>query len=101
MLIHMGAGQPLRESELFSVTWCNTQRRRNVYLKHGLVMLYTTYHKGQQQTGKFKDNIRFLPPAVGDLLLDYLIIVVPLRQVFLRVSAPRATLSLYLWWKDG
>lgn len=76
LLVHMSSGQPLRESELFSVTWRNTQRQRNVYLKHGLVMLHTTYHKGQQQTGKFKDNIRFLPAAVGDLLVDYLVYVV-------------------------
>jgi len=76
---HMGAGQPLRESELFSITWRNTQRRRSLYLKHGLAMLHTTYHKGQQQTGKFKDNIRFLPAALGDLLLDYLVYVIPLR----------------------
>jgi hypothetical protein len=47
VLIYMASGQPLRESELFSVTWRNTQRRRHVYLKHGLAMLYTTYHKGQ------------------------------------------------------
>lgn len=72
VLIHMASGQPLRASELLSVTWRNTQRRRNVYLKHGLVMLYTTYHKGQQQMGKFKDNIRFLSAAISDLLLDYL-----------------------------
>jgi hypothetical protein len=101
VLIHMGSGQPLRESELFSVTWRNTQRRRNVYLKHGLVMLHTTYHKGQQQTGKFKDNIRFLPAPVVDLLLDYLVVVIPLRQVFLRQSAPHAVISPYLWWQDG
>ena len=101
VLIHMASGQPLRESELFSVTWYNTQRRRNIYVKHGLVMLYTTYHKGQQQTGRFKDNIRFLPAAVGDLLLDYIAWVVPLRQTFLRQSAPHAVISPYLWWKDG
>jgi len=101
VLIHMGSGQPLRESELFSVTWRNSQRRRNVYLKHGLVMLHTTYHKGQQQTGKFKDNIRFLPVPFGELLLDYLVVIIPLRQVFLRQSAPHAVISPYLWWKDG
>ena len=101
VLIHMGSGQPLRESELFSVTWRNSQRRRNVYFKHGLVMLYTTYYKGQQQTGKFKDNIRFLPAPFGELLLDYLVVVIPLRQVFLYQSAPYAVISLYLWWKDG
>jgi hypothetical protein len=101
VLIHMASGQPLRESELFSITWYNTQRRRNAYVKHGLVMLYTTYHKGQQQTGKFKDNIRFLPAAISDLLLDYLTWVIPLRQIFLRQSAPHAVISPYLWWKNG
>ena len=101
VLIHIGAGQPLRESELFSVTWCNTQRRRGIYIKHDCVMFRTQYHKGQQQTGAFKENIRFLPVAVGELLLDYLIYVVPLRQVFLRQSAPHAVLSPYLWWKNG
>ncbi|KUJ06624.1 uncharacterized protein LY89DRAFT_603110 [Mollisia scopiformis] len=59
-------------------------------------MLYTTYHKGQQQTGKFKDNIRFLPAPVGDLLLNYLVVVIPLLQVFLRRSAPHAIISPYL-----
>ncbi|KAG4428620.1 hypothetical protein IFR05_015894, partial [Cadophora sp. M221] len=86
----MASGQPLRASELFFVTWYNTQRRRNVYVKHGLVMLYTTYHIGQQQTGKLKDNNRFLPTAIGDLLLDYITWVSPLRQIFLRQSAPHA-----------
>jgi Orsellinic acid/F9775 biosynthesis cluster protein D/Helicase conserved C-terminal domain len=101
VLCHMAAGQPLREKELFSVTWCNTQRRRNILLKHGLVMFHTTYHKGQQQTGEYKDNIRFLPAAIGDLLLDYLVYVLPLRQVFLRQRAPHATISPYLWSTDG
>ncbi|KFY11379.1 hypothetical protein V492_04495 [Pseudogymnoascus sp. VKM F-4246] len=101
VLMHVASGQPLRESELFSVTWYNTQRRRNAYVKHGLVMLHTTYHKGQQQTGKFKDNIRFLPAAISSLLLDYLTWVIPLRQIFLRQSAPHAVISPYLWWKNG
>ena len=60
-------------------------------------MLYTTYHKGQQQTSKFKDNIRFLPAAIDDLLLNYLTWVIPLRQIFLRQSAPHAVISPYLW----
>ena len=64
-------------------------------------MLHTTYHKGQQQTRKFKDNIQFMPGPIRGLLLDYLVTVIPLRQVFLRRSAPRAVLSPYLWWKDG
>jgi hypothetical protein len=93
----MSPGQPLLEKEFFSITWRNTQRLRSISLKHGLVTIHTTYCKGQQQTGEYKDNIRFLPSALRDLLLDYLVYVVPLRQVFHRQGAPRAILSPYLW----
>jgi hypothetical protein len=88
VLTHITAGQPLREPELLSLTWRNTQKRRGITIKHDLVMLHTTYHKGQQQTGTFKDNIRLLPTAVGDLLLEYLVYIVPLREVFLRHLTP-------------
>jgi hypothetical protein len=65
-------------------------------------MIYTQYHKGQQQSGAYKDNIRFLPKAVGDLLLSYIAYVLPLRQLFLRQQTPGALISLYLWAKlDG
>lgn len=98
---HMANGQVLREGELFSILLRNTQRHRNVGLKHGRVMVHVTYHKGQQQTGKYKDNIRFLHPAFGDMLVDYIIYVLPLLQAFLRHSRPGAVLSPYLWSKDG
>jgi hypothetical protein len=84
VLCHIPPGQPLREPELLSVTWRNTARPRHVFLWERLVMLYTQYHKGQQQSGAYRDNIRFLPKAIGDLLLDYVAYVLPLRQLFLR-----------------
>ncbi|KAK2666817.1 Helicase, C-terminal [Fusarium oxysporum f. sp. vasinfectum] len=75
---------------------------------HHMVMIYVRYSKSQEQTGEEKDNIRFLPPAVGNLLLTYLAFVLPLRQAFLRQSKPGALLSPYLWsklggevWRDG
>ena len=65
-------------------------------------MIYTQYHKGQQQSGAYKDNIRFLPRAIGDLLLSYIAYILPLRQLFLRQQTPGALISLYLWAKlDG
>ncbi|OAQ71876.1 tlh3 [Purpureocillium lilacinum] len=71
-------------------------------------MLHVRYHKSQEMTEKPADNIRFLPRAVGDLLLTYLAVVQPLRQTFLRQSKPGALLSPYLWatlggevWSDG
>ncbi|KAK1076625.1 hypothetical protein LTR33_008780, partial [Friedmanniomyces endolithicus] len=94
-------GQPVRESAFFSMTWRNTQRRRSITLRHDRVMIHVKYHKGQQQTGRCKENIRFLAHPVGELLLDYLVYVMPLRQVFLRQQSPGALASPFLWEKDG
>jgi superfamily II DNA helicase RecQ len=101
VLAHIEGGPPLRESELFSITWNNTQRQRSIYIHLKRVMIHTTYDKSQQQKGRFRDNIRFLSDHVADLLLDYLVYVIPLRQIFLRHSSPKALLSSYLWSKDG
>lgn len=109
ILCHITSGQPLREPELLSITWRNTARLRNVYIWQRLVMIHTQYHKGQQQSGMYKNNIRFLPRAVGDLLLDYTAYVLPLRQLFLhQQTTAQALLSPYLWstldgavWPDG
>lgn len=108
VLVHITAGQPLREPEILSVAWCNTSRQRHIMIWEKLVMIFTQYHKGQQHTGAFKDNIRFLPTVVGDLLLQFLAYVQPLRQVFLRQRQPAALLSPFLWttlegkvWPDG
>ena len=100
-LFQMTSGQPLREAELFSILWRNTQRHRSIGLKHGRVMVHVTYHKGQQQTGRVKDNIRFLHEAIGDPLVNYIIYVLPLRQAFLRYSTPGAIISPYLWSSGG
>ncbi|PNP50722.1 hypothetical protein FNYG_15934 [Fusarium nygamai] len=66
-----------------------------------MVLIHVRYHKSQEQTGTQRDNIRFLPPAIGNLLLTYLAYVPHLRQVFLRQSEPGALLSPYLWSKPG
>jgi hypothetical protein len=102
VLCHVTSGQPLRQPELLSVRWQNTDRQRHVLLWEKLVLIHTQYHKGQQQTGAYKENVRFLPKAVGHLLLDYLAYVIPLRQLFLRQRKRQALISPYLWSKlDG
>jgi hypothetical protein len=108
ILCHIPPGPPLREPELLSITWRNTARQRHMFIWEKLVMLYTQYHKGQQQSGAYKDNIRFLPKAIGVLLLQYVTYVLPLRQLFLRQQKPGALISPYLWakldgsvWPDG
>lgn len=101
VLIHISGGQPVRESEFFEMTWRNTQRRRSITICHDRVMIHVKYHKGQQQTGRFKENIRFLAHPIGELLLDYIVYVLLLRQVFLRQQSAKALLSPFLWEKDG
>jgi hypothetical protein len=108
VLAHIPGGPPLRASELLSVMWCNTARQRHLLIWEKLVMIYVQYHKGQQQSGAYKDNIRFLPKAIGDLLLLYIAYVLPLRQLFLRQQTLGALISPYLWakldgtvWADG
>ncbi|KAK0773172.1 hypothetical protein LTR75_017205 [Friedmanniomyces endolithicus] len=91
VLIHVSGGQPVRESEFFSMTWRNTQRRRSITLRHD------------------RENIRFLAHPVGELLLDYLVYVMPLRQIFLRQQSPGARLPILVGerreggkvWADG
>ncbi|PWN39823.1 P-loop containing nucleoside triphosphate hydrolase protein, partial [Ceraceosorus guamensis] len=101
VLIHMTSGQPLREPELFSIQWRNTQQKRNIGIKDGRVMIHTWYHKGQQQTGMHKHNVRFLHAEVGNLLVNYLVYVAPFLETLLRTSQPKALVSEYLWVKQN
>jgi superfamily II DNA helicase RecQ len=101
VLMHVSGGQPVRESEFFEMTWRNTQRRRSITIRHDRVMVHVKFHKGQQQTGRYKENVRFLAHPVGELLLDYLVYVMPLRQTFLRQHSPKALLAPFLWERDG
>jgi len=98
VLVHMSAGQPLRSSEILSTKLENTQSQvRSVFVFHERVMIRVNYHKGLQMTGNAKDNIRFLPVAIGELLLNYMVYVMPLRREFLRQAQPGASLSPFLW----
>jgi hypothetical protein len=96
VLIHISGGQPIRESEFFSMTYRNTQRRRSIVIRFDRVMVHVQYHKGQQQTGNYKDNVRFLAQPIAELLLDYIVYVLPLRERFLRQTLPGSLLSPYL-----
>lgn len=101
VLIHISGGQPVRESEFFSITYRNTQRRRSITIRFDRVMVHVQYHKGQQQTSDYKENVRFLANPISELLLDYIVYVLPLRERFLRQTSPGSLLSPYLWEKDG
>jgi hypothetical protein len=101
VLIHISGGRPIRQSEFFSMTYRNTQRRRSIIIRLDRVMVHVQYHKGQRQTGNYKDNVRFLAQPIAELLLDYIVYVLPLRERFLRQTSPGSLLSPYFWEKDG
>ena len=46
VLIHISSRQPVRESEFFSMTYRNTQRRRSVIIRLDRVIVHVQYYKG-------------------------------------------------------
>lgn len=92
---------PLRGPEIMSIIVQNSEGRRNLFLKHGRVMVHTTYHKTQAQSGAHRDNVRFLSVGLGELVLDYVVYVRPLRQFFAWQRGERVAPSPYLWSAKG
>jgi len=81
-LIHIGGGQAARAEELATLLIRNSQSsHRGVYYMGdtNTIMLSTTYHKGRSIKGSDRVVPRMLPKSVGDLLLQYLVIVRPLE----------------------
>lgn len=46
--------------------------------------------------GNYKENVRFLANPIAELLLNYIVYILPLRERFLRQASLKALLSLYL-----
>ena len=88
LLIYMTSGLPPRRDELLSSTWRNWETPRNIYISNGLVVIITSYHKAQWRVGS-RPVARFLPPKVGFLLVQYLILVFPfLRFLYSCMQKP-------------
>ncbi|KAH0542813.1 hypothetical protein FGG08_002861 [Glutinoglossum americanum] len=82
VLVHMSAGQPARSRELLSLRYCNTEKggHRCIFIENGLMAIVTFYDKGYNIRGTEKIIHRYLPQEVGELLLLYIWLVLPLRQ---------------------
>jgi hypothetical protein len=80
--IHVTGGQPARAPELLSVQHVNTQasRHRNVFIEDGLVTLVTAYHKGFHASNDIKLIHRYVPRAVGELVVWYMWLVLPFTE---------------------
>ncbi len=94
ILIMMTAGLPPRRPELLGVYWCNQEAPRNLYIYDGLLAVMTSHHKSQWRVGS-RPVARFLPPSIGDLVIRYLIYVVPVIHLFthcMQSPVPRGAL---------
>ena len=80
MLIYMTTGLPPRRKELIGISWVNQESARNIYLYNGLIAIVTSYHKSQWKVGS-RPIARFLPPTLGQLLLQYLILIPPFLRM--------------------
>ena len=77
VLTYMVGGQPNRVPELLSLQYINTEtnRRRNIFIEDGMVMLVSVYHKRFYASNDVKIIHRYMPQKVGELIVWYLWLV--------------------------
>jgi hypothetical protein len=103
VLIHMTGGQPARAKELLSIRYCNTEKggHRSIFVEDGLLGIVTYYHKGYNITGTENIIHRYLPEEVGDILLLYIWLVLPLQQQWQKLVFNNKEIpSAFLWPAD-
>ena len=95
-LLHYGAGQPARGTELTILSLVNTSlHARNIYWFKKLVNIVTTYNKTQTTLEKPRVIARSLPPPVGELYITWMTFVVPtLATIAACFEAPQTTISV-------
>lgn len=106
LMMHFTGGGPARAPEILSVRYRNTDAGgiRNILLEHGMMVFVTQYHKGYTMSGQPKVVYRYLPREVGELLVWYLWLVLPLQQEFevtVKGIGESQRLEPFLWPKRG
>lgn len=104
LLVHLTAGQPARGSETLSLRHVNTVNghHRNIFIEGGMVSTVTTYHKCYSTTSNTKIIHRYLPKAVGELLVYYLWLIQPFCRKLEMLALRRRDLpSPFVWAKQG
>lgn len=99
ILMHLCGGQPARGPEILSIRHCNTPNgeSRDIFVENGLIVFVTRYHKGYAISGNTKIIYRYLPRAVGELLVQYLWLVLPFQQALETYIWNKASISAQMW----
>ena len=98
MLLYKAAGQPARASEFVSLRWQNKDLAvRNLFVHDGYLLYVLQYHKSLHRTHASRYPVRFLLPGADQLLVQFLVLVQPIREFFRsEVSCP-VEVSEHLW----
>lgn len=98
ILIHKGSGQPGRSKEFLSLRLENKDTgRRNVFIHDGYFLFLLTYHKALHRTHASRFPVRFLLPEVGMLLMQFIVLIQPVRRLFCEAVCIPSQVSEYLW----
>jgi len=105
LLVYLTGGQPPRRKELTTLQWANSwSRMRNIFVVDGTVAVITEYNKSEVRSGRPKVVVRYLPRAVGRMVVAFVAEVVPFAE-FLDVCCGRPLASAetrsLLWHRDG
>ncbi|KAG8670796.1 hypothetical protein FPOAC1_004030 [Fusarium poae] len=98
MLMYM-MSQPARIPEMSGIRHQNTMNGgvRNILAHNGMMCVVTLYHKGFRLTGQAKVIHRYLPHAVGELLVWYLWLVLPFWQQVQGIVKDAGIRSPFMW----
>jgi superfamily II DNA helicase RecQ len=102
VLMHISGRQPARGPELLSVRHSNTVQggHRNVFIKDGIVVFVTRYHKGYNVSGDVKIIHRYLPREVGEVMVWYMWLVLPFQQQLEALVCEKEAVSSHMWPAD-
>ena len=103
LLMHITGGGPARTPEILSIRYRNTANggTRNIFVDQETMVFVTEYHKGYGLSGQAKVIYRYLPREVGELLVWYLWLVLPLQQQFEVVVQGSRRIQPFLWSSQG
>ncbi|KAI4192651.1 MAG: hypothetical protein LQ350_008599 [Teloschistes chrysophthalmus] len=103
VLCHLTGGQPARAPEILSIRQCNTRYgdSRDLFIEDRMVVLITRYHKGYAISGSVKVIHRYLPRAVGELMIWYLWLFQPFHRRIRMVVWDDKEESALIWPGQG
>lgn len=96
--VHIGSGQPARRVEFLGLRYCNKQADvRNIFIHDGHVIFILSYHKSLNLTNAARFPVRVLPRRLGELLVRYLVLIMPFRVWLWSKINDSSPISENLW----